>query len=1262
MAAKMDVVALFTQMQDTLSTINNTLASLNNSDHDAKLDELEQKRDDAIRALCAAFTAESESLDRKRKAEREEIAARRRKEDEELAARDLKEDEERSGKFKLDTDVIEQDTDYLMSQVEEEARVAIEEGRERLKDLEARRRELNRLIEEKFEVSLPAVPTRLRRAARTNGLPLAIATGTKALEPLDTTAAANSPDAKQNKSAREVHGAMQAAARTDGPTPVHPLDMGTTTVDSMIDDIDHGFHEHAIVESPITLQKDQAVRREQYVAPAHGSTANMTTPEGLWRPIPEFPAEPVLGSAPHNPDFSWSHQPSAAVAEGDVDQGQPGPFPEEADMDGKAAAGEYRAKDIPGTTSHEVHSPGKEEPKLPLGLAAAPVEAIVSSVANNTEPEESHSSKDVSETASKPPSQDEGSEGRSYDALLAAKVPSLAIIGDGTSAVADGIPLLMVKHGQPQHQPEALTMTSTINTTPGHGESSSVSSPGDVGGFGLTAPSALDDTCFPPDRHVDREDNQGVVLSYSGERYIENGDSSHVEPTGADLPHTATTDPDKAGRKMSENDAMVEDAELDEDTPHQFGQSQISGASPEYRSGRQLESQGVGHDGSQATDKAVTPIQGPPSTASPVQDPKVYESGIESESEHEINLAKQEMPKLQAADHTLTSPREPSSFTSLEQEATAVCSDTDAISEHESDLDEQDVLKLQELPNTDVEAVAMDSSQDESGSLSIRGTLSDRESDVSEERERHAAHVSSDERLSDNPSDNVPSEPDDEMHWHEDRRLERQDSFEACGSPTTAARDNAPPGPQDGAYRHRQHEPEGPSLPVAQDAYNVCPHPSSGDENTDAESPPFVTPMATGSLESPTLGQDQTDMDYSFDHGEPVERLPHRESNTPYYGLEDQYTATVYGEDNLFEDDEESEGSVSEEIDSSPQKPLIWQSEPKEHPPTVEMKTAGDDLEERISSPTLGVPRYSNDMFRGKSWVEEVDSYFNEEGEHEAMPETPPSHASQTIPGPKPVETSPAELRQERSYSASSGGLAASRHNPDRPQTPTQRQSTVSPEDVTSDNSASRDIADAADVGWTPQSLRSQATLSSASASPVQATPRMHAGEHDPVIRNSLATDSPSYGGRSRSNSQFAEYTETEGKAPASLVMPWQQEQEQEQQRVLLEPAVDPGHTINANPHRFSGDSAHSSGGSLFQRMRNIFEQPQSNTNTNNRDVGTERPIRSRPSSGTWFPDRVVTSKADVGLAPRRASSVADTADEDGDEHSALLASGTSGH
>lgn len=147
----MDVSALVTQMQDTLATIHSTLASLNTGIYDTKLDELEKKRDDAIQALSSAFLAESEFLGQKRKAERERLAEqrrredeererRRREEDEELAARDGEEDRLRDGKLKEETEEVEQETDGLMGEVEEEARAAVAEGREKLKVLQERRR------------------------------------------------------------------------------------------------------------------------------------------------------------------------------------------------------------------------------------------------------------------------------------------------------------------------------------------------------------------------------------------------------------------------------------------------------------------------------------------------------------------------------------------------------------------------------------------------------------------------------------------------------------------------------------------------------------------------------------------------------------------------------------------------------------------------------------------------------------------------------------------------------------------------------------------------------------------------------------------------------------------------------------------------------------------------------------------------------------------------------------------------------------------
>jgi hypothetical protein len=151
MGPTMDVSALVAQMQETLATIHSTLASLDPNVYDAKLDELERKRDEAIQFLAIAFSAESERLERKRRAEREVIAEQRRKEDEErerrrreederLAARDREEDAARDGKLKEDTERVGQETDNLMDQAEEEARMAMAKGWEKLTALQERRR------------------------------------------------------------------------------------------------------------------------------------------------------------------------------------------------------------------------------------------------------------------------------------------------------------------------------------------------------------------------------------------------------------------------------------------------------------------------------------------------------------------------------------------------------------------------------------------------------------------------------------------------------------------------------------------------------------------------------------------------------------------------------------------------------------------------------------------------------------------------------------------------------------------------------------------------------------------------------------------------------------------------------------------------------------------------------------------------------------------------------------------------------------------
>ncbi|KAK3312229.1 hypothetical protein B0H66DRAFT_578457 [Apodospora peruviana] len=147
----MEVSTLVSQMQETLSTIHDTIAKFNTAEHAARLDELEQEREKHIQSLLTAFSDESSALSQKRKAQRDAIAEQRRKEDEErerrrrledeeFADRARMEDEERDGDLKEQTKGVDEKTDMLMAQVEEEAQRMLEEGRERLRKLEERRK------------------------------------------------------------------------------------------------------------------------------------------------------------------------------------------------------------------------------------------------------------------------------------------------------------------------------------------------------------------------------------------------------------------------------------------------------------------------------------------------------------------------------------------------------------------------------------------------------------------------------------------------------------------------------------------------------------------------------------------------------------------------------------------------------------------------------------------------------------------------------------------------------------------------------------------------------------------------------------------------------------------------------------------------------------------------------------------------------------------------------------------------------------------
>lgn len=146
-----DVSQLVSQMHETLSSIHSTISSLSVLDHESRLDDLEQRRAAALDALKSGFNLESDDLARKRKAQREALAEQRRREDEEREARRRQEDEallaqaayedrDRSGKLDADTREVEESTETLMGNVEEEAKRMLDEGKAKLAALEERRK------------------------------------------------------------------------------------------------------------------------------------------------------------------------------------------------------------------------------------------------------------------------------------------------------------------------------------------------------------------------------------------------------------------------------------------------------------------------------------------------------------------------------------------------------------------------------------------------------------------------------------------------------------------------------------------------------------------------------------------------------------------------------------------------------------------------------------------------------------------------------------------------------------------------------------------------------------------------------------------------------------------------------------------------------------------------------------------------------------------------------------------------------------------
>ncbi|KAI1332377.1 hypothetical protein F5Y16DRAFT_420477 [Xylariaceae sp. FL0255] len=192
----MDVASLMQQVQDNLAEIHLTFQNLSTESHSRRIEEVELKRDSALQTLQTNFNQDAKEFASRHESKLRQIAEQRKREDEEREERRRKEDgeiergaqeenEKRRAKLEGEVADLEEHADKRLDDIETEAREAVEQTTARLKVLQDKRKELNRLIDEQLQQSPPSLP--LRRRARENKTAngLGIATGMPTL-PVDT--------------------------------------------------------------------------------------------------------------------------------------------------------------------------------------------------------------------------------------------------------------------------------------------------------------------------------------------------------------------------------------------------------------------------------------------------------------------------------------------------------------------------------------------------------------------------------------------------------------------------------------------------------------------------------------------------------------------------------------------------------------------------------------------------------------------------------------------------------------------------------------------------------------------------------------------------------------------------------------------------------------------------------------------------------------------------------------------------------------------
>ncbi|EAQ88472.1 predicted protein [Chaetomium globosum CBS 148.51] len=1061
MGTVMDVSDLVSQMQDTLAAIHSTLQSLDPKVHDAKFDDLEKKRDEAIKALTAAFSAEADELERKRKAEREEIIERRRKEDEErelrrreedkdVAAKAHEEDEVRSRKLKEETEDVEQETDELMSRVEEEAHEAATKGREKLQTLQEKRRELNRLIEKQLEVTLPTLPVtparrRSTRFIRTNTSPHSFTdkTGPETLKRADAPA---HPGPEQQKADIVDEGPQEAPAASPSADDVNKSDSSPSLQEKM-DISDRDAMERAD-DSPV----QQNAGSQAEVSEATGWP--LTQEGAVTDVVHDYREDLQERTAAPETDYRHLESPNSQHS-----------LRSEATEPHKAEAISDTIKDagIPEVEEGEVHQGQVAGERSSAG-------AVPSTDRESPEP--------FKENATSP-NEEEYRDNHDYP-------PVAHPTALDTSVVAEAIP--SPKHQLPGHRPALFMMATEAEPTPFYHhdlsdveEASSASSPRQKDSEG-DAYSQLSEASGPrpfsahadPSGYVsDNGDAPDTSFSHRGESYIEENEISESERSHPDIPQVLAAGPSVVHAAESQGQGDTTDAGFEENLPR------------------------------------LHPLQTTEITREPSS--TVAQQKIDKEKEGTSEQEKDRIPEPRAGEPNIP-----------EQELAV-----DAAGYDNEPAQEHDEVGA---PNSGVH-----------DALGIQG-----------------GHVESELKDS-GPSqdDTSPLLTRDPPPGPDDREHEKDDDKASVLKDSTATRRESSVDYMYKGYRRPSPEPydirprtsERECEPERDGSHQSPGRRGHSDDDTDTESQRFVTPLPSQNSLRAYYQRENPPHDVATD--DDYVGAYYEEEDPQQYELEHQHSTTVHGEDNLFDDTDQSDAPPADEeaetVTTSQQGTPVL---PEHSEQTEEMQVGQNAEAQRIPEVTVKSPTSPEDPAR-KSWIEEVDSYFEEEGSV-PQPETPPPQARGWDQGQGNSDPAQEDVQRESPVSTGSG-LSTNHCNIQRPQTPTRHEYLASSSEATPEESTTR-VRDATDTtyhvddGWTTSGLNdtenntpaAAASSNACAASSSQAAP----APHQTQAQSPASTHHHHYRESYPSPSHSSIHTHT-ARSPSTGTWPTHQQQQQ---------------------------------------------------------------------------------------------------------------------